>query len=740
MRGVKVTTKPTRVTVGAHSFQWARNADGVMQLWADNDVALAAGLGFAHAWDRCVQLCMMRVIGEGRLSECLKADDETLVIDTFMRQQGFAQTARAEVANIGVTAAAVLDAYVQGVNAGIKHRGVPFELRLAGYKPEPWEPFCTLLVIKLMTFIGLAQCQQDMEKLIIESVSQGVDVTKLRSLFAPHLDGFDDDLVDLIQRTQRHGSTLPKEIRFLSSMPRLTGSNNWAVAPHRSASGSALQANDPHLEVNRLPAIWYEFIAHTSDDYRMGIGIPGLPGLVMGRTKRVSYGFTYGYMDMVDHFIEDVDDGKCRRANQWEPLERRQEVIKRKGTSDVTVNVHRSSVGFLEVDPNDEVCPNGLRLAVAYSAYDRGAAESLDALVGLQTSTGVEETQNILCGISVSANWIIADTAGHIGYQQSGFFPKRAHSGLFPLVAWEATNLWQGLQPSSALLRVTDPASGVLVSANGSHNVLGGPIAVNLHGGEYRERRIEDLLGEVPKLSLTDMTRIQTDLESLQAHDFLDELRPYIPHEGAGQDLLGWDARYNISSLGAPVFEAIYNALLDEVFAPLFGVQAWNALRETTHILCSYYSVFDRILLQGESEWFGAEGRPALFKRVVLETLAQLDQLPRRTWGEGRQVVMKHILLGNKLPNFLGLNHGPFALPGVRATIVQGGIMRSYGRETSFAPSYRIVTDMGTDEALTVLAGGPSERPFSRLYTKDVKAWLSFRYKSIVPAPAVNRG
>jgi penicillin amidase len=59
---------------------------------------------------------------------------------------------------------------------------------------------------------------------------------------------------------------------------RVAASNNWALAPSRTSSGAALQCNDPHLEVNRLPAIWYEVVGHTRDDYRIGITMPGLPG------------------------------------------------------------------------------------------------------------------------------------------------------------------------------------------------------------------------------------------------------------------------------------------------------------------------------------------------------------------------------------------------------------------------------------------------------------------------------
>ncbi|MCG5053971.1 MAG: penicillin acylase family protein [Myxococcales bacterium] len=734
---MKIGRTPVLVTAGAHPFKLARNDAGVMQLWADDDIGLAAALGFAHAYDRCVQLCTMRIIGEGRLSACFKATKETEAIDIFMRRQAFMRTAQAELASLSDESAAVLKAYGEGLNHGLRVRGRPLEFRLAGYRPEPWEPYASLLIVKMMTYIGLAQCQQDMEKIIIEAVAGGVNLQRLKDIFAPHLEGFDEDLVALVARVRIVGNTLPPEVRFLSPLPRLMASNNWAVGPTRSVSGSALQANDPHLEVNRLPAIWYEYVGHTRNDYRLGISMPGLPGLVMGRTMNVSYGFTYGYMDMVDHFIEDVRAGVCRRedAPTGEALAHRIETIERKGQPPLTTHVFRSSMGLIEHDPHSDRVPDGLHLAVAYSAFDQGAAASFEALVRLPACQTLETALDQLSRVSVSANWLVADREGHIGYQQSGALPVRAHSGLFPLPAWRPENRWQGLWPGSALLRIVDPPEGILVTANGAHDKAGGPLAINLHGGEYRRTRIEALLDEKPKLDLDDMARIQTDLESEQAHVFLNLLRPHVPGTRLGHELLSWDGRYDVASTGAPLFEAIYEALLEEVFAPVFGAEAWRALATTTHLLFSYYNVFDRILLAGDDSWFHGEGREALFRRVVRETLARLEEEPRTTWGDRQRLSMRHILLGGQLPGFLGVDHGPIELPGTRATIVQGSVLRSYGRQTTFAPSYRFITDLGQDEARTVLAGGPSERPFDKLYVSEVQAWLAFAYKRLAPAP-----
>ncbi|HEV3025371.1 MAG TPA: penicillin acylase family protein, partial [Pirellulales bacterium] len=57
--------------------------------------------------------------------------------------------------------------------------------------------------------------------------------------------------------------------------------------------------------------------------------------------------------------------------------------------------------------------------------------------------------------------------------------------------------------------------------------------------------------------------------------------------------------------------------------------------------------------------------------------------------------------------------------------------LRAATRETTFAPSYHFVTDMGSDEAWTNLPGGPSESWFSRWYKSDIPRWLAGEYKRL---------
>ena len=68
---------------------------------------------------------------------------------------------------------------------------------------------------------------------------------------------------------------------------------------------------------------------------------------------------------------------------------------------------------------------------------------------------------------------------------------------------------------------------------------------------------------------------------------------------------------------------------------------------------------------------------------------------------------------------------------GGRATIHQGQIYRTGNRTTTFCPSFRMVTDLSTDEVHSSLAGGPRDRRFSRWYVSGLKDWIKGKYKVV---------
>ena len=173
---MKLDRHRRRHHVAGWTFEAARGPEGYARLWAGDDDSLACGLGAAHAHDRQVQMVMARIVGTGRLAECLADDEATFGIDVFMRQMGFSRSAEREVIELAPEARRFAEAYAAGVNWVMAAESRPIEFRLVGHRPDPWTPADTLLTVKLMSYLGLAQSQQDMEKLVIEAIRGGAAV------------------------------------------------------------------------------------------------------------------------------------------------------------------------------------------------------------------------------------------------------------------------------------------------------------------------------------------------------------------------------------------------------------------------------------------------------------------------------------------------------------------------------------------------------------------------------------
>ena len=86
---------------------------------------------------------------------------------------------------------------------------------------------------------------------------------------------------------------------------------------------------------------------------------------------------------------------------------------------------------------------------------------------------------------------------------------------------------------------------------------------------------------------------------------------------------------------------------------------------------------------------------------------------------------------GRRVGRVLGFHTAEMPMPGCHATPFQGHLLTTATRETTFAPSYHFVTDLGTDEAWTNLPGGPSESRFSKFYKNDIALWAAGEYKRL---------
>jgi penicillin amidase len=701
---------------------WHRDQHGIPQILATGIEGLHWGMGYCHAMDRGLQMLLMRILGQGRAAELLRGSDEMVEVDRFFRRMNWSGGVAEEERKLSAEARVVCDAYCRGVNERLK-QSVPWELRLAGVRPEPWSIGDTLLLARMTGFLTLAQSQGEVERLFVEMVQAGVSDAHLEGLFPGSTRGLDRASIEKVTLGER---IVPDSVKWAASLPRTMASNNWCVSGNRTASGAAMLANDPHLETNRLPNVWAEQSFRWPGGYALLCTMPGLPAPLLGRNEHLSWGATYTFMDAIDSWVEHCREGKHRRGDGWVALHRRVERIERKKGQPIDVTFWESEHGVLDGDASRE----GYLLATRWSGSFAGA-RSINALLPMWTARTVEEGMAAFAQVESSFNWVFADRTGNIGYQMSGLMPRRAEdwSGFAPRLGWDERFDWHGFADPDDLPRAYNPERGLMVTANQDLNHLGRVAPINAPMGDYRARRIEQLLSARNDHDVDSFRSIQLDTYSIQAAELMEVLEPLLGPGPLAAALHGWDYRYEPESVGATAFEIFYAKLLVEMFGPECGTAVIECLRDATGTFIDFYQNFDRVLVSESSPWLGDRTRDEVW-RAALGRVA--DQVPE-PWGERNRLRLTNVFFGGKLPQFLGFDPGPIPIRGGRATPHQGQIYRSGGRLTSFTPSLRLVADMSEPFLHTALCGGPSDRRLSKWYKSGVEGWLAGTLKKRRP-------
>lgn len=704
-----------------------RYEHGYPHIQAKAEIDRVYGLGYAHGRDRQMQMSLLRIVGHGRLSECLRADPSLIQLDRRMRWLNLAGEANQEAAVLSPDLEPTLDAYCRGVNDAFDQTGRPFEFKLARYRPESWTPADALLIAKVMGFVGLTQAQGEAEKFIVELVQAGVDAERIQSLFPEITEDLTPDYLDLLRKVKLERPTIAPHVLW-DVLPAFAASNNWAVNPSRSASGHAILCGDPHLAM-QLPVIWYPVVLTDGDDFLSGATVAGSPAMAIGRSRELAWSATYGTSDVSDFFIEEVKDGKYRRGNAWIDFVVREETIRPRGKTPVTVRVHETDHGLLEGEPDSD----GYYLSYAWASRSRGstAVESLQAFADIHKARNVHDAIEAFARLSfASFNWVFADKNGNIGYQLGGVVPERppGSSGLIPLLGWEST--WTGYADPADHPRCVNPDTGYIVTANNDLNHLGQIAPMTLPMSSYRANRISELIEGRSELAPDDMKEFHYDRRSLQPEIFRPLIESHLPDNEIGRALRDWDGRYESDSVAAAAFERIYAELIRTVFGDEgVGRQVIDHLITETSLYSTLHRNLDRILVS-DAPWFRGRTPDELYAQAVSRALSK----PIPPHGQDAKTTLYNIFWAGTLPRFLGFDVD-IEHPGSRATISQSQKFGLAGRTSSVGAGLRMVADLGDDVLHLTTAGGASDRRTSPYYTKGLDAWLEGRYLELSPEP-----
>lgn len=603
----------TRIAGLEHPATLVRDSSGIPHITAGSERDMVFLQGWVHARDRLFQMDSDRRQAEGTLAELFGST--LLADDVQLRRFGIHRAAERSWPLLSSEVRSALRAYADGVNDYVAHHSLPAEyarLELATFRP--WTELDSLSVLSLalfqqsfdladiertnvlqryrtvgaaLGFDGNALFFEDINRVapfdtaatVPDALQESVATLPLLSKRnAPDMQWLDSTALSGAASMLEHLRSLPWARRAMKLDQQPRGSNAFVVAGRHARSGRPLLANDPHLLLT-TPAVFYENHLQAPGFDVIGASFPGVPYVVLGHNRRITWGVTTNPLDLTDVYQERVvADAESPSGlstlyrGTREPVIALPQVFRINAIGDGAVDslLAVPSGGIVParilIVPRRNhgavlsMNPNGTALSVQYAGAS--GHRTLQALRSLDMARGLQDFNAALEHIDGSAfNFVYADTAGNIAYRAAAEVPIREDlqaglpNGLPPFFVrnGQGGNEWLAaatmdaeralpfaILASDELPAAVNPPSGVLITANNDPSgstfdndplnaarSTGGILyfGVSFDTG-LRAGRIRDLLAK-------QLDRRQLDsqaLQRIQSDSAMNDARFFTPH------------------------------------------------------------------------------------------------------------------------------------------------------------------------------------------------------------------
>ncbi len=734
-----------------------RDRWGVPHIYAQSSGDLFFAQGFVHAQERLWQMDFHRRLVAGRLSEILGA--VSLPLDRWMRTLGLQRAAAAQQNTVDALSRQVLESYAAGVNTQIqsasRKSSLPVEFLLLHYQPEPWTVLDSLGWAKMMAWNLSVNWETEILRARL--------IARLGPEKAAELEPLDFEQGPRVIPPGIDYSCIRGEatLRRTAEVQKFTGptarnglgSNNWVISPALSETGMPLLANDMHLGLT-APAIWFENHLAGGGFNVSGVSFPGVPGIIAGHNEHVAWGFTNGFPDVQDLYVERLRRTETGRVQylyqgQWEEAQVIHERIRVKGGPEVTEEVILTRHGPIinSLAPDFTEAP----LALRWTALEPDTM--VRALVEMNRAGDCLEFREALRHWAVPIqNTVYADTQGNIGYSFPGKVPiRKKGDGRVPIPGWTDEYEWVGYIPYEELPHLINPPQGYIVTAN--NRVVGDDYPYFLgydHVSSNRARRITEMIAEKEKISPADIRRMQVDQVSPAARGIvaaLQDLHTDDPHLATVlRRLQAWDGVLSPQSMEAAVYEIFVPRLIrslldrplgDELAACYAGKGVTPGLSELSLLGERSREWLHKILAEPGCPWFDL-GDGCTREEILLDVLQEsIDVLKRQlgeapdgwAWGRLHRLTFNHPLGSVKPLNRL-FNRGPYPIGGDFDTVwASGSSLYDINSHQIIGPPFRFIADLSDwNRSLGIVVPGQSGHPGSRHYADNIQPWFRGEY------------
>ena len=729
-----------------------------------NDALFA--LGYLHARERGWQLEFNRRLASGSLSEIF--GEKTLGVDRFIRTIGIRSAARLQYENLSRDNKLSLEAYANGVNASFSDLGwaLPVEFLLTNTRPGLWTPIDSISWLMMMALDLGDNWSKELIRLQLSSIMPTEDIWQVLPPYpgdpiATKLDFaklYRDQKI-FLQNPATTSASLTKKFSLEESMYTLLpqglegkGSNNWVLAGDKTTSGKPILANDPHLGLTS-PSTWYFAHLKSNDMNVIGGSIPGLPGIILGHTNKVAWGFTNTAGDVQDLFIEKISENnpaKYKTPKGQNDFKLRRETIAIKGQASQTMLVRETNHGpvISDVHPALKKIINADKYVVSFqwTALSKNN-QSMSALLAANKANSINELKEAFSQFyAPMQNIVMADTDGKIAFMVAGSAPKRLKQtgmvGVAPVFGWEAHNEWDSrLTPNELPQDFSNNASWI-ATANQKVENTQLPFTLTADWSlPYRHDRIEDLIKAKAKHDLASNRLIQLDTMSNGAKPLLSLFKATTlthPLSGKVKPIIeSFNGEMLINDAGALLFNVWVDQLTRLVYQPKLDIYFDEIYRQR-----SLREGLTLLLEQTDTSWCDVASTPAKESCRDLSPRAlqlALDYLSNRygsdpskwQWGQAHMALAEHRPFSN-VPILKHIFELKAPMAGDTFTINVGRMNFSDAKQpyaVNVAAGMRVIYDLDQlDQSIFMSVGGQSGWVQSLRYRNYMGLWSKEQY------------